>query len=152
MSVLFSKGKYYIGDPCYVISNKNWDKLIEETNHFANEEFKFKGKTCFAAGTAFGDGTYYDEEGREYCVDSGLIGVIPFEILDINTEGRGGQIVEFEEDFLASVENGTFRFGNITIVTDDSCDNCDDDDEDWSDDEECWEDEEEEEYEEEEEE
>lgn len=135
MSVSFTKGKYYVGDPCYVISDEHWDELLDKTNFFEDGEFKFKGATCFTANTAFGDGTYEDQEGREYCVDAGLIGVIPFEVLDENFEGSGGQIIEFDEEFTASETDGSFFIGDIVIITGDSDDDDEEFDEEFNDDE-----------------
>jgi hypothetical protein len=118
--VNFKAGKYYVGDPCYVISDEHWDELGEQTNWFQNNDsFKFKGNTCFTCGTAYGDGTYYDYEGREYGVDAGLIGVVPFKCIDDNFKGEGGQIIEFNEDFQAYEQDGTFFIGDITIETGD---------------------------------
>ena len=113
------------------------------------------GMTCFAASTAYGDGVYFDKERREYSVDAGLLGIIPLEALDLNFEGDGGQIIEFDEDFTVSEEDGVFTFGDVVINTksffdeddfdcEDDCDedSClDDDDEDMydadDDDEDC---------------
>jgi len=115
--VNFKAGKYYVGDLCYVINETNWDELLDTTNYFEGGSFIFKDKEGFVANTAYGDGRYYDDEGREYCVDAGLIGVIPFEIIDDNFEGKGGQIIEFTHDFNAYEENGTFFIDDFEICT-----------------------------------
>lgn len=117
MSIKFKAGKYYVGDLCYVINDKNWDELIKKTSCFSEESFEFKGKEVFVAGTAYGDGTYYDNNGREYSVDAGLIGVIPFEIIDNNEEGDGGQIIDFTNDFIAYEDDGKFYIDNFIIDT-----------------------------------
>lgn len=138
MNNIFRAGNYYVGDPCYVI--EKWDELIKSTGCFGLEEdkdttnwhngcFSYNGKKCFAEGTAYGDGTYFDNKGREYGVDAGLIGIVPVSAIDKNKRGDGGQIVEFKEDFRAFENKGIFTFGNLVINT------RDDDDEDRHDDE-----------------
>ena len=127
MSVKFKAGKYYIGDPCYVVKeHEDWMKLLEDTNYFQNDNQTYKGFPIFASGTAYGDGCYYDQEGREYGVDAGLIGIVPFEAIE--GDGRGGQIIEFQEDFhVGCSEDSVFTFGNIVIYTG----NEDEDEDDW---------------------
>ncbi len=120
MSVEFKAGRYYVGDLCYVINDEHWDELGEKTNWFQDSDsFEFKGKTVFIAGTAYGDGTYSDNCGLDYSVDAGVIGCIPYEIIDNNFEGEGGQILDFEKNFIAYEEGGTFYFGNREIYTKD---------------------------------
>jgi len=34
------------------------------------------------ASTAYGDGSYSDEQGNEYSVDAGLIGITPLEVVE----------------------------------------------------------------------
>lgn len=113
----FKSGKYYVGDLCYVVNNNNWDKLLDDTDYFGNNDLKFKDEVIFASNTAYGDGTYYDNKGRDYSVDAGLIGVMPFGIIDENEIGRGGQIIEFEKDFKAYEEDGKFYIDDFIIDT-----------------------------------
>jgi len=129
MSVNFKAGKYYVGDLCYVINNENWEILGKKTNWFQDDEqFEFKEKTVFFARTAHGDGRFYDRNDYEYSVDAGLIGVIPFDIIDKNEEGRGGQVIEFANDFIVYEEDGKFHIGSIMIDTSEDEDEDDEDD------------------------
>ena len=60
------KGKYYVGDPCYIFG-KSWDKVLNDTDYFDNGEIvKVFSKDCIVGGTAYGDGIYTDNFGREY--------------------------------------------------------------------------------------
>lgn len=113
----FPAGKYYIGDPCYVIANKNWGKLLEYTNYLNDGDFHYRRQLCHASGTAYGDGCYIDQKGRGYGVDSGLISIMPVSAMDINKKGKDGQIIEFTEDFNVDSHNGIFEFGDIIINT-----------------------------------
>lgn len=127
---LFPAGKYYIGDPCYAVKDEKWSDLIESTGCFGLEDrletkylnwddgaFIYNGRKCFASGTVYGDGTYYDKQYREYGVDAGLLGIIPFESCDGDSM-EGGNIVEFEKEFKVYESEGVFYFGNIKIDTD----------------------------------
>ena len=76
----------------------------------------YGGKKCFASGTAYGDGSYYDAQDRVYGVDAGLIGIMPFDVCDGDSM-NGGNIVEFSEDFKVQESEGKFRFGNVIINT-----------------------------------
>lgn len=115
----FPPGTYYIGDPCYVVSDDNWQQLLDDTNYFENENQSYKGLQILVGDTSYGDGTYTDNYRREYGVDAGLIGIMPIEVVDnkySNIENLGA-IVEFEEDFVVEIKDGVFKFGNIVINT-----------------------------------
>lgn len=77
------------------------------------------GRKVIAFKTAHGDGTYPDQDGNTYNVDSGLIGLIPAELVS----RRGWEIpssehvVSFKENQTGSYRNGVIRFGNIQIDT-----------------------------------
>ena len=128
----FQPGRYYIGDPCYVVADKDWDTLIDETGCFGIEGyeatgfwddglFKYNGKVCFANGTAWGDGEY-DAEGTSVSlgVDAGLISIMPIECIGENEMPdtvRLGVVVEFKDAFNAYYEDGVFHFGHIVVDT-----------------------------------
>ena len=62
--------KYVIGDLCNCLNQDDWmDYCFNETLP--------EGAFSFHTGT--GDGTYFDQEGREYNVDSGTIGILPLD-------------------------------------------------------------------------
>lgn len=125
----FKKGTYYVGDPCYLF-DKSWGDVLNETNFFYwphNGELKFRGKVVAAGSTAYGDGTYQDGEGREYWVDSGMIGILPISLEKIDNKFRegkpfkegGAHVIKFTTDFDVEISDGIFTFGNIVINTKD---------------------------------
>lgn len=121
MPLKFKAGKYFVGDPCYAIKDENWKPLLESNNYFNLETTrawagKYNGKIMFAAGTAYGDGLYFDNDGRAYGVDAGLLGIIPFEACDGDSMGCG-HVIEFSEDFEVWAEEGCFTFGELVIET-----------------------------------
>jgi hypothetical protein len=121
----FPAGKYYIGDPCYVVRDGSWGKLIDETGCFGLDldgknwddgKFTYRGKFCFAAGTAYGDGCYTDHRGGEYPVDAGLIGILPVEVC-VKKNLKDGRVVDFTSDFEVYEFDGVFHFGHVKIDT-----------------------------------
>lgn len=125
---IFPAGRYFVGDPCYVIADKNWDELIKNTGCFGLNEnmdvinwydgvFYYTGKKCFANGTAYGDGVFQDNAGRRYGVDAGLIGIVPVGATDDNNSSWCGHFIAFEENFIVYENDGIFYFGNIKIDT-----------------------------------
>lgn len=118
-------GKYYVGDLCYVM-HPQWDEFCDITikdKECYDGEFNLKNGVKFASyGTAWGDGVYFDQEGREYGVDAGLIGCILLSDIDdpeANPEDCG-QIIDFETPFETSYSEGVIYIGHIKINTDES--------------------------------
>jgi len=113
---MFKAGKYYVGDLCYVVDkHEDWMQLLNDTDYFRNENQSYKGYPIFASSTAHGDGRYYDQFNREYGVDAGIIGIMPVEAIE--KEGKGGNVIEFKEDFDVVTAHGIFYIGDIKIDT-----------------------------------
>jgi hypothetical protein len=120
-------GKYYVGDLCYVMHDE-WDEVCglffkDRTDHGCNEGvFTLKDGRKFASfNTAWGDGEYYDVQGRAYGVDAGLIGCIQMldiDLLNPSNFTRGGQVIDFPSDFAVSSVDGEICFGAVRIDTD----------------------------------
>jgi len=117
-------GTYYVGDLCYVM-HERWDEFCDVTisgTHVLSGEMELKDGTQFACySTKWGDGTYFDNHGREYSVDAGLIGCARIEDLDLEADGnftRGGQVIEFKEPFETSSDDGMIYFGDVCVDTD----------------------------------
>ena len=128
---MMPKGKYYIGDLCYVMADDEWLDICDITiqgTRVLEGEFQLKDGRRFAMySTAYGDGVYYDEYGHSYSVDSGSIGCILLDdikyvdnfdqFLDV------GAILEFDEDFVTvggrgeSDWEGMIQFGHVVIET-----------------------------------
>jgi hypothetical protein len=73
-----------------------------------------------AFGTKYGDGTYLDNMGREYGVDAGIIGLVPYELF----KAVGGElmdrmhyVVEFKASAMCTDNDGDMRFGKYHINT-----------------------------------
>lgn len=135
----FEAGKYFIGDPCYFISDDNWDDVIKRTGcfglHTENGQedwfeglYHHNGKECFAWGTLWGDGSYdvLDiSNGRNPVrlhslgVDAGLLGIMPVEAVDVTPKFVGGKLQwNFYESFeVMCTRDHVFYFGNLKIIT-----------------------------------
>lgn len=81
-------GRYWVDDP-------QSDEFCD--NSLANEGLVVldNGVRTAQFGTMYGDGCYQDENGRDYGVDSGLIGCIRVEgISDESADFQGGNILK----------------------------------------------------------
>jgi hypothetical protein len=131
VSVTVPAGKYFVGDPCYVVKDEMWIEWLESADYTQNKHLIARtpdNHFAIGFGTAHGDGVYLDQYGFQYGVDAGLIGLVAYEH---NPEGENqfSKVVEFKTDVIASVdENFTMEFGDITIETGDSDEDEDDDD------------------------
>lgn len=125
MSSTFPAGKYYVGDLCYAIAE--WNEFCDLTiNGYGvyEGEFAWNGGKLWTHTTAYGDGVYLDNYGRQYGVDAGLIGVLPVEFVTRDDysfieDSDLGHIIEFTEPFECDYEDGTFYIGDIEIQTGD---------------------------------
>jgi hypothetical protein len=122
-------GKYWVGDLCYVFSDKDWMdacKLFISGNDCLEGEFNLPDGRRFAIfNTAYGDGEYYDQNGHKYCVDAGCIGCTLVENISAskyNNIEDLGNIVEFNETFEVLEDQGLIKIGHILIETNDTYD------------------------------
>jgi hypothetical protein len=109
-------GKYYVGDLCYVMHDV-WSQvcdLIIQDDQCLDGEFNLRSGTRFAIqSTAYGDGTYQDDDGFSYPVDAGSIGCIKMDDInfsDISNDITGGRVYEFARPFTIRYDMGTIMF------------------------------------------
>ena len=113
-------GTYWVGDLCYVM-HPQWNEVCnlmfntgKNRDGVLDGEFNLANGVRFAVqSTAYGDGTYYDAQGREYGVDAGLIGCIAVEDIQDDSELRydqGGHIITFDNPFTVVYDVGTILF------------------------------------------
>jgi hypothetical protein len=116
-------GRYYIGDLCYVM-HPEWDEFCTITiqgERCLDGEFALADGRRFATfGTAYGDGTYRSNIGTSHSVDAGLIGCIRVEDIrddQCNNIEELGAVVEFNQPFEVSSDQGVLVFGHVQIET-----------------------------------
>jgi len=109
-------GTYYCGDLCYVM-HPQWKEVCNlmfatGDNSVLDGEFNLANGVRFALhSTAYGDGTYQDQEGRDYPVDAGLIGCIRVEdVYDPEWYLAGVQTVVFDKQFELVYNDGIISF------------------------------------------
>ena len=144
---------YYVGDPCYVIPDEDWDKFC--TSLFANPEFE--RNSHFDGGVKWGsqiielwcnggDGTweFYPKikkadtmnHNTNFCVDAGIFCVIDIEALEEHykenpTVGWNGFEMKrtdsliFEEKPTLYVEDGVVYINGQNDNSKQECPNCD---------------------------
>ena len=83
------KGKYFIGDPCYIINDNDWFTFLDIQKEAGVPIFKWRGEKCFAMGTWGGDGTFptYINGKRakeDLFADAGMMSCIPFKNMENN--------------------------------------------------------------------
>jgi len=121
------KGEYYVGDLCYVLHDE-WEEVCQllfagRDDHGCNQgEFNLKDGRRFAIyNTKYGDGNYFDQNGKSYDVDAGSIGCVLMQDIDLGHPDNfiaGGQQVTFDQDFYTDEEDGRIMFGSLIIDTD----------------------------------
>lgn len=124
---MMPKGRYYVGDLAYVMTDAEWDEmcglLFEGRNdHGVNQgEFVMKDGRRFASyHTKYGDGRYQSNMNTEHCVDSGGIGCILIDDIKANKYedlNKLGAVMNFVSDFVTGSEDGVIQFDRITIDT-----------------------------------
>ena len=141
---LMPAGTYYVGDLCYLLAGKTdplYDALVlgfdNDNTAVDVRAGRREAFAAFYANTAYGDGGYSDNEGNIYGVDAGILGVVQLLSADLLAKAKEedaagmAKVIDFPEDFRVDRdEDGTFTFGHLTIVTDES----DQEDDSWDED------------------
>lgn len=170
MMMNIEPGRFFIGDPCYVldlgdvgrdlpVDHMKWGEILEDTcffsiskhsrvsdetkahGHPGNGVFRIHGIELFVSPTLSGDGVYVNSNGDGtyygdgyYSVDSGLIGIIPMELLERNNGKLGDN--EFDDLLIRLKRLGSivtfsqcnsFGIGGIETTSSLKCTPCDKD-------------------------
>ena len=94
MVVRSNKG-FYVGDVSHVLSDDVYQNFWGAKYKFADGLFTvnpIRDLAFAVAATAYGDGVYYDNEGNEYPVGAGNIGLVPLELAAKERGLRLGQV------------------------------------------------------------
>jgi len=119
-------GEYYIGDPCYILDEDQYDTLLCETEFFMQGSVdrggvmfdKASRKYFSVFSTKYGDGVYRGNNGFSYGVDAGCIACIPVEMVSEPRYDTDVTAVQFDHDFEVRYEDGLIVFGDVIINTD----------------------------------
>jgi hypothetical protein len=124
-------GKYYVGDPCYVLGDTAHGELCKMISPESEGMFAtgIEGKHVLSDGRTVvlwkcpeGDGVYKDQNGRFYMVDSGCLGITLLEGLEEQWEHPHPKIFPKETfmDFIMRLGNiveydSEFHVNNVTV-------------------------------------
>lgn len=131
LTVNVPAGDYWIGDPCYTVPGGEWSDWLDATDFEDNDGILCAelghgtGKFAVGVPTMYGAGGY-DQSGRVFGVDSGLIGLVSDEWVqlcgDIHDEEPGIRyqftsatnfVVSYDQD------TGVITIGDVVICTGD---------------------------------
>ena len=107
----------YLGDPCFALSDKDYDRYINDEGIINKDS----GEFFAAAGyTRYGDGLYQDQDEFDYPVESGMIAAIPLENCDPRKlKIPQGRVFEEGQAATFSVKDGTFTLEIETTLAGD---------------------------------
>lgn len=101
-------GKFWIGDPCYVLSDDIYYGIWDDKYNFEDGIIDCgNGLSFLVHGTAYGDGSYQGTNGAEYGVDSGTLAVIPMDLV-AKLDGVQFGSVEASKTAWLDYNDGTF--------------------------------------------
>ncbi len=120
MSYTLPAGTYVIGDPCYNLTDAQYDEFLATSDSLAQPGTITLSDgstvTVHALPTADGDGRF--TSGKfEYAVDSSSIGIMPLEALEGREPDESTKVVKFKHPFEVYDSAGTLVFGHIEINT-----------------------------------
>lgn len=120
-------GRYLIIDPFYVFNKDDWCDAVGLIFKFPIAATKYyKGYPFCAIYTAYGDDCYEDNLGRNYVVDSGLIGAVSEALVFASgvydKDTTGGYWIESKSEIECYSNEGTLHFGDVVIKTGDDKD------------------------------
>jgi hypothetical protein len=129
-SFIVPAGKYWIGDPSAILSERSWKEFVRLTNEteknredYNSDNFESLGgyyetlcddTKVLAFFTDKGKGYFEDQFGTEYDTVSGMIGLIPFDKCPCH---EGIVMLEFNEETLCFCRDGILTFGMVVIDT-----------------------------------
>ena len=109
MNETLELGKYYLGDPSNVLSEKIYIGILENIYQFNNGKLNINGIYIIIHNTHSGDGIFIDTRNRKYNIQSGLLGLIPLELIeDINLCKKDGHVFNFKNKVNFIYDAGIF--------------------------------------------
>ena len=109
MNETIEAGKYYLGDPSKVLSEKIYIGILDNLYQFKNGKLNINGLYIIIHNTHFGDGSFFDTKNRKYNIESGILGIIPLELIeDINLCKKDGHVFNFENKINFIYDAGIF--------------------------------------------
>ena len=115
--------KVIITDPCYVLTDSQMDQVRDRYDQEVDVDETF---SVIVYDTWNGDGTFTDQNGKEYIVGAGMLCVLPLGCVCHDRErpwlvdcGQVHDEKDWENFYIDdhSWDEGTIQFGGVTIKT-----------------------------------
>ena len=114
-------GKYFLGDPSFVLPNKIYKGIWGDLYHFRGGKHLLNGYEFTVYNTHYGNGKFSDTKNRSYEVESGFIGLVHMDLIENVELCRHGFVFNFKETVNFVYDAGTFYIKSgkkiITIDT-----------------------------------
>ena len=105
---IISKKGFAIVDPCYALSDDVYYNFWGKKKNFADGIFEVNGFSFAVGSTAYGDGVYYDTNCHKYFVDSGVIALVPLELVQDKSGLRNWNVFKMSGEAEFYCEDGIF--------------------------------------------
>ena len=115
--VALPPGRYWIGDPCYVIPKSEWSSFLAAIDR--DTAIATIGQHQAAVfRTHYGDGSFTGDNDVRYGVDSGNIAAVPMELVQ-QRDPPTGSVIDTPGPLICDADHktGEIRFGSLTIFT-----------------------------------
>lgn len=101
-------GKYYLGDPSFVLPEKIYHGLWGNLYNYDNGKYILNDCEFAVHNTHKGDGIFSDTKNRQYLVDSGVLALISMDLIDDIKLCKNGYIFNFDHKINFIYDAGTF--------------------------------------------
>jgi hypothetical protein len=109
MNEILIPGKYYLGDPSFVLPDKIYYGILGNLYNYSNGKHSINGCHITIHNIHGGDGIYHDTKNRSYIIYSGILGLIPVELIeDINLCNNKGYLFDFKQKINFIYDAGVF--------------------------------------------
>ena len=123
-SYILPAGRYFIGDICYALSDCIIHEIWGEKFNFIDGLYTHQKGTFVMGRAMYGHGDYPGTDGRLYAVDSGIVGMVSWDLVDLKDEKqlcKLGSVHEFSEIvYFCNAKEGRFVIssGKVKLVID----------------------------------
>ena len=109
MDETLSHGKYFLGDPCTVLPNKIYHGIWGQQYGHQNGKYTIYDKDFVVHNTYSGDGTFFDTKNRNYVIESGMVGLVAYDLIEDKTLIKNaGHVFDFSEEIQFTYNAGIF--------------------------------------------
>ena len=119
-SYILPAGRYFIGDICYALSDFVYNEIWGDNFGFREGLYNHQKGTFVMGRAMYGNGDYLGTDGRVYAIDSGIVGMVSWDLVD-NKDCKSGSVHEFSESiYFCITGEGHFIFssGKVKLVID----------------------------------